>query len=110
MERSPGLLPPEIAFSAALDRPIIGGAEPDHGLAPAVALAPEKSRRGERLRSLARKRAESSRRGLFTLMFMADWAIRLAVRSEPNHRVRRERRQLLLDRWRRYSGNLMLHA
>lgn len=60
----------------------------------------------ERRRQRAIEKARSAQTGLFTLTMLAGWAIRLAARAEPNRRVRRERRNLLLDTWNRFSGNL----
>jgi hypothetical protein len=60
----------------------------------------------ERHRRWVRRAAERSRTGLFTLTLLADWAIRLAVMGERNQEVRTARRGILLERWRRYSGDL----
>lgn len=72
------------------------------------ALAMETSRRRSRRAAQAREEAYSSRTGLITTLTMARWAIHMAARTEPNPRVRRARENILLDRWRRFSGDLAL--
>jgi hypothetical protein len=60
----------------------------------------------ERRKSRALEKARNSQTGLYTLTMLAGWAIRLAARAEPDRKVRSARRNLLLDTWNRFSGNL----
>jgi len=58
--------------------------------------------------AVAREQAYSSRAGLLMTLSIARWAIRQAAGTETNPRVRRQRESILLDRWRRFSGDLAL--
>lgn len=69
--------------------------------------APEAVNKRRRRMVRVYEQARSARTGLFTLMLMADWAIKMAVRTEPNRAVRRQRRNILQSTWRRYSGDLV---
>jgi hypothetical protein len=57
--------------------------------------------------ALAFNEARHSRTGLFTVMMLADWAIAMAARTEPNRLVRYQRRHILQNTWRRLTGDLV---
>ncbi len=76
--------------------------------ASALGLEGDRARKRSRKQAIAREQAYSSRAGLITTLGIARWAIRQAAGTETNPRVRRYRERILLDRWRRFSGDLAL--
>jgi len=55
------------------------------------------------------RRATESKAGLLTSMLLAQWTIGFAAETETNPEVRRVRKHLMLQRWRKYMGDL-IHA
>ena len=73
---------------------------------PALVARERRARR----RELAYEQARRARTGLVTMMVVAGWAISQAAQTEPNRAVREQRRNILSDTWRRFSGDLMRQA
>ncbi len=75
------------------------------------ALAAERARKRRRKERVdIQETARHSRAGLLASLAMGEWAIGRAIRFERNPKVRRERRNMLLGRWRQFSGDLLLMA
>lgn len=73
-----------------------------------LSLDGDRERKRSHKQAVAREKAYSSRAGLITTLGIARWAIRQAAGTETDPWVRRKRESILLDRWRRFSGDLAL--
>ena len=74
---------------------------------PALTTGETPKQHKEKLRRRTVEQARRTRSGLTTFLFMADWALRLSMQTEPDRRVRQERQKLLRRKWRQYTGDLV---
>lgn len=58
----------------------------------------------------ARKRAYESNTGLLVFMMIGRFMVELAANNEPDPRVRRAKRNQLLNEWTTYTGHVAARA
>ncbi|HSD56487.1 MAG TPA: hypothetical protein VLA92_05060 [Candidatus Saccharimonadales bacterium] len=104
-EFTPGINPDSYERSP---NPGIGSAAKRRSRFAGKWMHPEWSRNwAKRRREKLQQDAQESRSGVHTFLTMANLAIRMAVDTEPNKKIRNVKRRELQARWRQYQRDLL---